>query len=191
MIHLIQLPPLYIKGKKPGTWLGKSRPVVPEDFEQISAESLAAMRLALNQPKPLDADQEAQFHLMRQTAAIAVYKTERKLRGPAQVLVYRREGKGGADLPVSPVEWDQAQARAAVRVKLYEASKQPPSSQDGVTARQVKAQARAERVIALVPIFQRHGRNAANLIAKKLGEPIHYVQRILREERTRPAPLIV
>lgn len=190
MMDLIQRYPLLIKGKKPDTWLGKSRPLLPEDFEQISTESLTAMRLAQSQPIPVDADQEAQFHAMRGTAGIAVYKTERKLRGRAKKLRYRRAGKGGAYLPVSPVEWDQAQARAAFRIRLHQTFKKPPPSEAGVSARQTLAQARATRVLVLLPRYQARGRDCAALIARQLDEPIAYVRRILREERTRRAPPI-
>ena len=189
-MDLIQRYPLFIKGKKPGTWLGKSRPLLPEDFDEISADSLAAMRLARNQPKPLDAGQEAQFHAMRGTAVIAVYKTERKLRGRAQELRYRRAGKGGAYLPVSPAEWDRAQAREAFRAKLHEAFKKPPPSKAGVSARQTLALVRAERVLALLPKYQARGKHCAALIARELDEQIAYVRRILREERSRPVPPI-
>ena len=191
MMDLIQRYPLLIKGKTPGTWLGKSRPLLPEDFEAIRSESLEAMRQARSQPIRLDADQEAQFHAMRGTAVIAVYKTERKLRGRAQELRYRRAGKGGAYLPVSPVEWDQAQARAAVRTKLYEASKQPPASDAGVSARQALALARASHVLDLLPKYLARGKHCAALIARQLDEPIAYVRGILREERSRPAPPIL
>ncbi|WP_163839953.1 hypothetical protein [Pseudoxanthomonas sacheonensis] len=186
MMHLIQLPPLHIKGKTPGTWLGKSRTLLTEDLEEMGSDALAAVRAAQRKPIPLGAEQEARFHTMRRTGCIAVYRTERKLRGRAKKLIYRRGGKGGADMEMSPVLWDQAQARAAVRVRLYEAFKQPPPPEAGVSARQAIALARASRVLALIPKYRARGRDCGGLIARQLGEPIAYVRRILREERSRP-----
>jgi len=177
MMHILQLPPALVLDKATGKYRRKSHEIGPEPLSQHEDAALLAMRAAHKGQNVLDEAEPQAFARFRATANVATYKSARLSQDP---IVYRRAGNG-ADLPMSPVEWDARQALAAFRVRLSKAFQRAPDSALGVSARRVTADARAIRVLNLYERFKARGRSCAALIARELNERVAYVRRILRE----------
>lgn len=147
--------------------------------ETIDSAALAAMREAFRHPRPVSQKEKKAFDQLRARAWIRRFETLRLIRRGA--LVFRINGRGGADLPCYRAEWENQKALQKFQRLLGRVFRRPPKSALGVRSRQATADARAQRVLALQPLYQHRGRAAAALIARKLDEPAHYVRRILRE----------
>lgn len=144
--------------------------------------ALAAMRVALARPKSLSLEEEQAFLRFRAKAWVRRIETLSLVRRGRRV--FRRVGRGGADLPCHPIEWDIHQALLKFQQLLGRVFRRPPVSALGVQSRQTKAAARAQRVLDVYPQYQHRGRHAAALIAKTLDEHVFYVRRVLRETLT-------
>ena len=151
---------------------------IPSGFEPQNPDAIAAMRLAHATPQPLSAEQEAEFNRFRSRALIRRIETIRVIRRGR--LVFRVRGRRGNDLPCHPLHLE-AQRALEKWQRQVDGDRRRPDPSLGVRARQTKAQARAQRVLDLYPLYAHRGRAAGALIAKKLDEKLHYVQRILRE----------
>ena len=143
--------------------------------------ALAAMRRAHLTPRVLSVREAEEFQRFRRTSAVK--RMESIWRARCGNAAFRIKGHRGADLPYPPFEW--AYRKALARYELASGAnrteRQVPDPMLGVRSRQTKAQVRAQRVLALYPDYLHRGRSAAALMAKRLNEQVHYVQRILRE----------
>lgn len=152
---------------------------IPSGFEPQDPAALAAIRAALANPRPLSVEDEAEFQQFLGRVRIRRIETIRLIRRGN--LVFRLKGRRGGDLPCHPLEWERLNAMERYERALHWPPRQPPPSSLGVRARQTKAQARAQRVLDLYPFYRHRNRDAAALMAKKLGEKEPYIRRILRE----------
>ena len=137
------------------------------------------MRLAHANPQALSSRAEQTFFRFRSSAWVQRFETRRLLRRGR--IVFRWAGRSGADLPCPPFEWRNYQALLKFQKLLGHISRRPPNSALGVQSRQTKAEARAKPVLSMYSHYQHRGRHAAALIATRLGEPVFYVRRVLRE----------
>lgn len=144
-----------------------------------SAESLAAMKMAHANPKPLSPEGAQEFHSLRSRSWLQRLATICRYRRGR--MVFRVTGRAGADLPCHPAEWANHQALLRFQRLLGKVFRRPPQSALGVQSRKAKADARAQRVLAVYPRYQLRGRHAAALIARETGESRPYVRRVLRE----------
>lgn len=140
---------------------------------------------ALNHPAQLS---EGQEHTSPEPCArpflIKRHETVRLMR--RGVLVYRRRGVAGADLPVSPVEWDLDEAHRRYVADLCWLPQRAPDPQLGVAVRQERANTRRTRILAFYLQYRSRGRHCAALIAAKTKESLPYVRRVLRESARDP-----
>lgn len=153
--------------------------MIPSGFEPQDERVLAAIRAARANPKLLSSAEEAEFHRFRNRANIRRIETVRLIR--RGTLVFRLKGRRGADLPCHPLEWERRKALETLQRVLRGDARRAPDPLLGVRARQTKAQARAQQVLDLYPLYAHRKRAAAALIAKNLGEKEHYVRYVLRE----------
>lgn len=137
------------------------------------------MRSALANPRPLTSSEEQTFLRFRSSALVQRSETLRLVRRGR--VVFRPARRGGADLPCHPIEWTNRKALLKFQRMLGRVFRRPPDSALGVQSRQTKARARAQRVLTVYPPYQHRGRHAAALIAKRIGEQVFYVRRVLRE----------
>jgi len=148
---------------------------------KVDPAFLAAIREALKSPRILNAQEEAEFHAMRARAGIERgsglgVALERRGR-----LVFREEGKAGADLDELPGIRERRRKQRDLEAAEAKALRQPPPPSMGVKARQAAAKILQKRILALADQHVAAGRHRATFIADKLQISPKYVREVIRK----------